>query len=140
MSSGRRMATTRRDGAGESTGERAGPAGSLESRLELIKMATRQARRVMRGSRCDSATMSEALLRLIQQHLFAVLVELESGGPGVKLEAIARSVAQLARASLMSREYLGERARKPKATDKASSAEHLRELLLEPGPGGAEEG
>jgi len=53
--------------------------------------------------------MNEALLRLVQQHLFTVLVEIN----GVELDpanlpALARSVAALARASILQKKYADE--------------------------------
>src|SRR5262249_44580796 len=43
----------------------------LERRLETVKMATEQARAVVDMTEGDDATLNEALLRLVQQHLFA---------------------------------------------------------------------
>lgn len=95
----------------------------------MVKLATRQARQVMRGARRDSGTMSEALLRLTQQHLFAVLVEFEPGGAeGAKLESIARTVAQLTRASLLNRRYAEEH--EERMAERAAAAEAKLSALV----------
>jgi len=73
----------------------------LEQRLELIKIATAQAQAVVEGAP-DNDRMNEALMRLVQQNLFAVLVEVEpSELSGANLASIARSVAQLGRAAVL---------------------------------------
>jgi len=113
-------------------------AGGLEQRLELLKLATRQARQVMRGAKRDGGSMSDALLRLVQQHLFAVLVEFEPGGAaGVKLESIARTVAQLTRASLMNRKYAEEH--EARMAERAAAAEAQLTALLNQGAGQRED-
>ena len=48
----------------------------LEQRLELLKIATAQARAVVEAAP-DDDRINEALMRLVQQNLFAVLVEVE---------------------------------------------------------------
>jgi anion-transporting ArsA/GET3 family ATPase len=81
-------------------------ANKLEERLAAIRLATEQARAVVDAANDDDVDMNEALLRLVQQHLFTVLVEVN----GVALNpenipALSRSVATLARAWILQRKY-----------------------------------
>lgn len=81
----------------------------LEFSLEAVRMASEQAKAIVEACGDDDMEMNQALLRLVQQHLFAVLVELK----GVELSranipALARSVAGLVRVSIEQRKYLEE--------------------------------
>lgn len=81
----------------------------LEEKLAAVRMATEQARAIVEASGDDDVDMNQALLRLVQQHLFAVLVEIK----GVELNranlpALARSVGGLARTSIEQRKYADE--------------------------------
>lgn len=81
----------------------------LEKRLNAIRLATEEARAVVDASVDDEDHMSEALLRLIQQHLFEVLVDLKSRDLAqVNLSALARAVAQMARASITQKKWVEE--------------------------------
>jgi Bacteriophage Mu, Gp27 len=81
----------------------------LERRLEAVKIATEQARLVVEAAPDGDSQMTEALLRLVQQHLFSVLVELsDSGLKQANLASIARSVAEMARASVLHRRFVQE--------------------------------
>src|SRR5205807_3086922 len=53
--------------------------------------------------------LDEALLRLVQQHLFSLLVELDPLDPKrSNLTALARTVAEMGRASLTQKKYADE--------------------------------
>jgi Protein of unknown function (DUF3486) len=80
----------------------------LERRLETVKMATEQARAVVDMTEGDDATLNEALLRLVQQHLFAVLVELTPEATRANLSALTRCVAEMSRASIMQKKFADE--------------------------------
>lgn len=74
----------------------------LDRKLEAVKLATLQARAVIEASPDDDDRINEALIRLVQQHLFTVLVELKSDRlSGANLAALARVVAEIAKAALM---------------------------------------
>lgn len=81
----------------------------LERNLDAIRIATAQARAVVAAAGDDDLKMNEALLRLVQQHLFNVLVAHDPADPGgVNLAAIARSVAEIGRASIVQRKLVEE--------------------------------
>ena len=69
-------------------------ANKLEERLGAVRLATEQARAVVEAAEERDLEINEALLRLVQQHLFTVLVELngadaergESVGVGAQCE------------------------------------------------------
>ena len=84
-------------------------AGKLEERLVAVRMASAQARAIVEASGDDDVDLNQALLRLVQQHLFTVLVELNRVDLNrANLPALARSVAGLARTSIEQRKYADE--------------------------------
>ena len=81
----------------------------LERRLDAIKRATEQARAIAEASPDDEAAMNDALIRLVQQINLDILLEVESETVTPKmLEAISRSVATLARASVNQKKWMVE--------------------------------
>lgn len=82
--------------------------GKLEHRLEAVRLATAQARAVVEATGEDDIKLNEALLRLVQQHLFAVLMEIDPDPKQQNLRTIARSVAEMGRASIMQKKYAEE--------------------------------
>lgn len=98
-------------------------ANKLELRLEAVRLATAQARAVVEAAADDNVDINEALLRLVQQHLFTVLVELQGVDFNrANLPALARSVSALARASVLQKKCTDEiRAR---VAQKVADARH----------------
>ena len=74
--------------------------------MECIKLATAQARAVVAETADEAGAMSDALVRVLQQRIFAVLVESESEDIGeIKLANLAKGVAALARTTLSQRQW-----------------------------------
>lgn len=82
--------------------------GRLEQRLEAVRLATAQARAVVEATGDDDMKLNEGLLRLVQQHLFAVLMEINPDPKQQNLTTIARSVAEMGRASIIQKKYAEE--------------------------------
>jgi len=81
----------------------------LERKLEAVRLATAQARAVVEATEDDDVDLNEALLRLVQQHLFTVLVEPNGAElTRVNLPALARSVAALGRASILQQKFAAQ--------------------------------
>lgn len=84
-------------------------ANKLERRLEAVRMATAQARAVVEASPEDDLMMTEALMRLVQQHLFSMLVELNPHEPKrANLTVLARGVAEMGRAMISQKKFAEE--------------------------------
>ena len=81
----------------------------LERRLEAVKRATEQARAIAEASPDDEAAMSDTLIRLVQQIDIDILLNVDSETVSPKtLEAVSRSVATLARASVNQKKWMVE--------------------------------
>jgi len=99
-------------------------ANKLENRLDAVRLATDQARAVVKAAGDDDVDINEALLRLVQQHLFTVLVELNGVDLNrANLPALARSVGDLARASILQRKSTEEM--RTRVADKVAAAQKL---------------
>ncbi len=75
----------------------------FEARLESVRLATAEARAIVEETAGDDHAMVQALMRLVQTHLFKVLSTLmdrEKGADSPNLHAVARSVAGLAKAAV----------------------------------------
>lgn len=72
----------------------------FEERMAQLKVSTEQARAVVAASPDDEGAMNEALIRLTQDKLFGVLVELEVDPASVNLSKLTKSIADLARSSV----------------------------------------
>ena len=82
------------------SGQPADDAPALERKLNVVRRATEQARAILAAAPDDEAALSDALIRLVQQIDFDILVQLEADGAKViprALAEITRSVATLAR-------------------------------------------
>lgn len=83
----------------------------FESRLSALKMASEQARAVVQAAPDEEGAVNEALMRLVQEHLFKLLVETSS--ENMDLPKVAKAVAELGRASVTQKKFaIEERARK----------------------------
>jgi uncharacterized protein DUF3486 len=84
---------------------------ALERKLNVVRRATEQARAILAAAPDDEAALSDALIRLVQQIDFDILVQLEADGVKVNPRALAeitRSVATLARASIQQKRWIAE--------------------------------
>jgi hypothetical protein len=77
----------------------------FEARLAQLKVSTEQARAVVQASPDDEGAMNEALIRLTQDKLFGLLVELDVDPASVNITKVTKSIADLARASVTQKRW-----------------------------------
>lgn len=80
----------------------------FEERVSALKAATDQARAIVAESPDDEGAMGEALMRLVQEKLFSVLLEVNVDPEKVNINSLARSIAELGRASVTQKKYASE--------------------------------
>ncbi|MFC3716817.1 DUF3486 family protein [Luteimonas soli] len=114
----------------------------FEERVDALRIATQQAKAIVKASPDDEGDMSEALMRLMQERIFSALVSLEVDPKKVNLGSLAKALAPIARASIAQKKYASEvrdRARAAvEAVDRIASsggltadgAKQLREQIL----------
>ncbi len=77
---------------------------ALDRKLEALKLATEQARAVVKAAGAADDTINEGLMRLVQGDLFRVLVELKEADPEkIDVNSLARNVASICRSSVQMR-------------------------------------
>ena len=79
-----------------------------EERLNALRISTQQAKAICEASPDDDGAMSEALMRLTQDKLFGVLMELEVDPETIDVTKLARAVSDLGRGSVQLKRYQGE--------------------------------
>jgi hypothetical protein len=77
----------------------------FEQRMAQLKVSTEQARAVVAASPDDEGAMNEALIRLTQDKLFGVLVDLDVDPDSVNITKITKSIADLARSSITQKKW-----------------------------------
>lgn len=80
----------------------------FEDRLKTLKMVTEQARAVVQAAPDEDGAVNDALVRLTQEKLFGVLMEIEVDPETVDLAKLAKAVAELGKTSVMQKRWLSE--------------------------------
>jgi len=81
----------------------------FEERVEALRMATHQAKLIVETTPDDEGAVSEALMRLVQEKLFQVIMNLEiDPEKSPNLGALARSIAELSRATVTQKKWQAE--------------------------------
>ncbi|HEY4294526.1 DUF3486 family protein [Luteibacter sp.] len=78
----------------------------FEDRLAAVKMSTEQARAVVASSPDDDGAVNDALMRLVQDRLFTMLVSANSDK--LDLPKFARAIADLGRTTISQKKYAAE--------------------------------
>lgn len=80
----------------------------FEERLKALRMVTEQARAVVEHSPDEEDAVTQALVRLTQEKLFGVLMDMQVDPEKVNLAGITRSIAELARSSISVKKWAAE--------------------------------
>lgn len=84
----------------------------FESKLSALKMASEQARAVVAAAPDEEGAVNEALMRLVQEHLFKLLI---ADGNKFDLPKVAKAVAELGKASIAQKKWQTEYREKAEA-------------------------
>ena len=93
----------------------------FEERLKTLRLVTEQARAVVQASPDDDGAVNDALVRLTQEKMFGILMELEVDPTSIDLTKLARAVAELGKASVAQKRWQME-ARKSALAEAAKEA------------------
>lgn len=93
----------------------------FEERLKTLRMVTEQARAVVQASPDDDGAVNDALVRLTQEKMFGILMEINVDPDTVDLAKLARAVAELGKASVAQKRWQME-ARKQALDEAAKEA------------------
>lgn len=78
---------------------------NFERRMAQLKVSMEQARAVVAASPDDEGAMNEALIRLTQDKIMGVLVELDVDPEEVSLTSLTKSIADLGRMSISQKKW-----------------------------------
>lgn len=81
---------------------------TFEDRLSALKVVTEQARAVVEAAPDEEGALNDALIRLVQEKLFLVLAELQVDPKRIKLDKVAKMVADLARPAIAQKRWATE--------------------------------
>jgi len=111
----------------------------FEDKLAALRIATEQARAITESIPDDAGAMNDALIRLVQQKAFQVLVEMEEGA---SIKEIGLMVARLSNATVKQKQWQAEVMAKARETADSvasiarkgglsqSAADKIREKIL----------
>lgn len=77
----------------------------FEDRLAALKMASEQAKAVVAAAPDEEGAVNEALMRLVQEHLFKLLMAQDGK---IDLPKVAKAVAELGRAAVVQKKWQAE--------------------------------
>lgn len=80
----------------------------FEERLKTLRLVTEQARAVVEHSPDDEDAVNQALVRLTQEKLFGVLMDIKVDPETIDLSKLTRSISDLSRASITVKRYAAE--------------------------------
>lgn len=78
----------------------------FENRLGALRMASEQAKAIVQSSPDDDGAVSEALMRLVQEKIFQVLVA--TSNDGVDIPKFAKAISELTRATVSQKKWQAE--------------------------------
>ncbi len=94
----------------------------FEERCQALKVATDQAKAIVAESSDDEGAMNEALIRLVQEKSFNLLMDLELDPTEVEFPKLVRAIADVSRASVKQKQWQRD-ARKEALAQAAATAE-----------------
>lgn len=81
----------------------------FEQRLATLKMASQQAKAIVEAAPDDEGAVSEALMRLVQEKLFQVMLDFQvDPNKPLNIASAAKAIADLSRATVGQKKWLAE--------------------------------
>lgn len=99
----------------------------FEDRVRTLKVATDQAKAICEANPDDDGAMADALMRLTQQKVFDVLLDLEVDPDDVDVTKLARVVSELSRGTVNLKRYQAEARERILAEQSAKLDQVVRE-------------
>ena len=105
----------------------------FESKLEALRLATDQAKALAEGAQDDEGAMGDALVRLVQEKLFTLLMDMGEIDPKkVNISGLLKGIAQITRASVTQKKWMAE-VRVELERKKSALAEEVSSITAEAG-------
>lgn len=78
---------------------------AFDERLRALKIAGEQAKALVDANPDDEGAMGEALMRLAQEKIFALLMEMQVDPKKANINSLGKTIAQIARASISQKKW-----------------------------------
>jgi nucleotidyltransferase/DNA polymerase involved in DNA repair len=95
----------------------------MERSLKAIKLTTEQARAIVDASPDDEDALNQALVRLTQEKLFQVLLDIDIDPDKINISGLTKSIAELSRASVTMKDFAAKV--KSRAKEAATQVESI---------------
>lgn len=89
----------------------------FENKLSALRTASEQAKAVVEAAPDEEGAVNEALMRLVQEHLFQLMMS--DDGKSIDIAKIARATAELGKATIAQKRWMAEVRSKAEAAAKA---------------------
>lgn len=100
----------------------------FEERVQALKLATEQARTLVDAAPDDEGALNDSLIRLVQEKLFTILIDLNVDSTKVNIGSLTKGIAQLARASVNQKKWQTEMREKiAKTVEETARAQGMSE-------------
>lgn len=106
---------------------------AFEDRLAALRTATEQARAVVAAAPDDDDSINQALVRVTQEKLFTLMMDLEIDPEKVDISKLTRSIADLARSSVNLKRYAAEAAEAARKKLLAEQQANLEQIAKKQG-------
>lgn len=83
----------------------------FEERMGALRIATEQARALVEGARDDEGVMAEALMRMAQEKIYSLLMEVDVDPDQVDINKLFRTIAEISRATVPMKRWQAEQRR-----------------------------
>ena len=105
----------------------------FEERLASLKLVTEQSRAIVEANPDDDNAINDALMRLTQEKLFGLLMEMEVDPAKVNMAGITRSIAELGRATVTQKKWMAEAREKARQEAEEAMAKAVEQAADEAG-------
>lgn len=95
----------------------------LQEKIDGVRKSTEMARILAAEVGDDEGVLNDALVRILQDKLFHLVMDLEVDPSKINVQSLSRSIADLARASISQKKYMAEVRAKSKAAAEDISKE-----------------
>lgn len=96
----------------------------LQEKIDGVRKSTEMARILAAEVGDDEGVLNDALVRILQDKLFHLVMDLEVDPSKINVQSLSRSIADLARASISQKKYMAE----VRAKSKAAAEDVVKEV------------
>lgn len=105
----------------------------FEERVRAVKIATEQSRALVEASPDGAGAMNEALMRLAQEKMFTLLVDLQVDPDDIDVAKLFKVIAEMSKSVVNQKRYAAEEAERAREQLRAEQHEALKSMQRKSG-------